>query len=125
MKSSAPSSSSANCSSSSAMMVFRAMLGPAMDWEEPSIRNSNLLPVKAMGEVRFRSVLSWGMGGITSTPTRRDFLPGSEYSVPWMMDSTTAVSSSPRKMDTTAGGASWAPRRWSLPAKATVARRKS
>ena len=47
------------------MMVFRAMLGPEMDWEEPSIRNSNLLPVKAMGEVRLRSVLSWGMAGST------------------------------------------------------------
>ena len=42
------------------MTVFRAMLGPEMDWDAPSIRNSNLLPVKAMGEVRFRSVLSWG-----------------------------------------------------------------
>src|SRR5699024_9436155 len=42
-----------------------------------------------------------------------------------MMESTTAVSSSPRKMDTMAGGASEAPRRWSLPAEATVLRRKS
>ena len=58
LKSSAPSSSSANWLSSSAMMVFRAVLGPEMDWLEPSMRNSNLLPVKARGEVRFRSVVS-------------------------------------------------------------------
>ena len=56
------------------MMVFRAMLGPEMDWLEPSIRNSNLLPVKARGEVRFRSVVSWGMAGSTSTPIWRVFL---------------------------------------------------
>jgi len=52
-------------------VVFRVMFGPEMDWEEPSIRNSNLLPVKAMGEVRFRSVLSWGIAGRESTPIFR------------------------------------------------------
>ena len=34
----------------------------------------------------------------------------------------TAESSSPRKIEMTAGGASFAPRRWSLPAVATLAR---
>ena len=33
------------------------MLAQAMELEEPSIRNSNLLPVKAKGEVRLRSVV--------------------------------------------------------------------
>ncbi len=58
-----PSSSSANCSSSSAMIVLRMVFGPAMDWLEPRLRNSNLLPVKATGEVRLRSVVSLGDGG--------------------------------------------------------------
>ena len=124
-KSSAFSSRSANCLSSSAMMVLRAMFGPEMDWEEPSMRNSNLLPVKAMGEVRFRSVLSCGMGGSMSMPTCRVFFPVSWYSFPRMMDCTTPSSSSPRKMERMAGGASWAPSRWSLPALATVVLRVS
>ena len=34
-----------------------------MDAEEPGIRNSNLLPVKAKGEVRLRSVVSLGNFG--------------------------------------------------------------
>ena len=50
------------------MMVLSTTLGLAMDWEEPSIRNSNLLPVKARGEVRLRSVVSWGISGRVSTP---------------------------------------------------------
>ena len=63
------------------MMVLRAMLGPEMDWEEPSMRNSNLLPVKAMGEVRLRSVLSCRMAGSTSTPIFRFRLPAALNSV--------------------------------------------
>ena len=38
---------------------------------EPRLRNSNLFPVNASGEVRFRSVVSFGMAGSTSTPMRR------------------------------------------------------
>ena len=45
------------------------MLAQAMELEEPSIRNSNLLPVKAKGEVRFRSVVSRANRGRTSTPS--------------------------------------------------------
>ena len=52
------------------MIVLRTMLGPEMDWLEPNIRNSNLLPVKAKGEVRLRSVVSCGIVGRTSTPMR-------------------------------------------------------
>ncbi len=84
------------------------------------MRNSNLLPVNANGEVRLRSVVSRGKRGrhvhaelqtIFSVPVvGASVLDGIEH----------AVSSSPRNMDTTAGGASFAPRRWSLLA---VARR--
>ena len=38
-------------------------------FEEPSIRNSNLLPVNANGEVLFLSVVSRGNFGRTSTPS--------------------------------------------------------
>ena len=58
------------------MMVFKVMLGSETDWEEPIIRNSNLLPVKARGLVRFRSVVSLGMGGMTSTPMRMTLFSG-------------------------------------------------
>ena len=61
---------SANCRSSSATEVFSTVLAQEMDSEEPSIRNSNLLPVKAKGEVRFRSVASrWNLGRVW-TPMR-------------------------------------------------------
>ena len=53
------------------MTVLRMVLGPAIDWLEPRLRNSNLFPVNASGEVRFRSVVSFGMAGSTSTPMRR------------------------------------------------------
>ena len=41
------------------------------------------------------------------------------------MASRMALSSSPRKMEMMAGGASAAPRRWSLPAEATQMRMRS
>ena len=39
-----------------------------MDCEEPTALNSNLLPVKAKGDVRLRSVLSLEKSGTTETP---------------------------------------------------------
>ena len=51
-------------------VAVSAMFGPEMDWLEPGIRNSNLLPVNATGDVRLRSVVSCGMAGSTSTPMR-------------------------------------------------------
>ena len=42
-----------------------------------------------------------------------------------MSASTMAPSSSPRKMEMMAGGASFAPKRWSLPAEATDMRSSS
>jgi hypothetical protein len=44
------------------------MFGPATDWEEPTMRYSNLLPVKAMGLVRLRSVRSLGSSGRAVMP---------------------------------------------------------
>ena len=44
-------------------MVFSTMLAQEMELDEPSMRNSNLLPVKAKGEVRLRSVVSFGNCG--------------------------------------------------------------
>ena len=46
------------------------MLAQAMESDEPTMRNSNLLPVKAKGEVRLRSVVSRRNLGRTSTPRR-------------------------------------------------------
>ena len=46
-------------------MVLSIMFAVAIDAEEPSIRNSNLLPVNANGEVRLRSVVSRGSLGRT------------------------------------------------------------
>ena len=70
-KSSAASRRSAKRSSSSATAVLMTVLVSAMEAEEPSMRNSNLLPVKANGEVRLRSVVSLGKRGSVCTPTFR------------------------------------------------------
>ena len=70
------------------------------------MRNSNLFPVKAMGEVRFLSVLSCRMFGRTARPMSRVRFPLSTWPVPSIRERTTWVSSSPRKMEITAGGAS-------------------
>ena len=75
-KSAEASSWSANWRRDSATTVFSTMFGPAMENAEPSIRNSNLLPVKAKGEVRFRSVVSLGKWGSTVTPISMGCLSG-------------------------------------------------
>ena len=43
-------------------------MGPAIDWLEPTARNSNLLPVNANGLVRLRSPASRGRVGRVETP---------------------------------------------------------
>ncbi len=91
---------------------------------EPSERNSNLLPVNANGDVRLRSVVSAINSGMVSTTCiLLPFLP--LYCAPLCMESSMFVSSEPRNMDIIAGGASFAPRRWSLPALATLRRNRS
>src|SRR5574344_921448 len=96
-------------------MLVQAMLA----WL-PNILNSNLLPVKANGEVLLRSVLSLATAGITLPLSFIMLASLAAYFLPASIASMMAVSSVPRKMLTMAGGASLAPRRWSLPALATV-----
>ena len=93
-----------------------------MLWLAETARNSNLLPVKANGEVRLRSPASRGSLGSTETPMSS--MP------PCLLDlaplpstcSKMSVSMSPRKIERIAGGASLAPSRWSLPAPAMLMR---
>jgi hypothetical protein len=109
------------------MAVFRIMFASDRFTSEPGMRNSNLLPVKANGLVRLRSVLSFRKFGRTWTPRSMATLWADVYvsSSPSISASTTRSSSSPRKMEMMAGGASLAPRRWSLPALATEMRSRS
>jgi hypothetical protein len=43
----------------SATAAWSNVIGNAIDCDEPTARNSNLLPVNAKGDVRLRSVLSF------------------------------------------------------------------
>ena len=52
----------------SATIVFKTVIGAAELADEPTARNSNLFPVKANGEVLFRSVLSKIKEGILLIP---------------------------------------------------------
>ena len=121
----AASSLSQMASMDSATIVLRTAWLAAQFCEEPGARNSNLLPVKANGEVLLRSVTSLGIGGMVSTPiliaVRPVFFPARPVSISFI----TAERSSPRKTEMTAGGASFAPRRWSFPAPAVELRRRS
>ena len=85
---------------------------------EPALLNSNLLPVNANGDVLFLSVVSFGKFGREDTPTLNIECPD-VYSLPSSRASITFSSSSPRKIEMIAGGASLAPSLWSLPAEAT------
>ena len=116
---------SARVSMLSATMVFSVMQTLAQLWLEPGARNSNLFPVKAKGLVRLRSVASRGKGGRVSMPMRRGAVWAPLARAPRSMRPITSASSSPRKMEMMEGGASLAPRRWSLPAPAVAARRMS
>ena len=120
-----PSMASAKSLKLFATAVFRIMFASDRFTFEPGMRNSNLLPVNANGEVRLRSVLSFKKFGSTSTPRSMATFSALSYSWSSTSASTMASSSSPRKMDTMAGGASSAPRRWSLPAEATDMRSSS
>ena len=51
-----------------ALIVLRIKFGQAIFADAPTIRNSNLLPVNANGDVLFLSVESFGIGGSTDTP---------------------------------------------------------
>ena len=120
-----PSIASAICVISSANIEFKIVLGPATDCAEPTARNSNLLPVKANGEVLLRSVLSLEKVGTTETPvSKRPISSWSDF-LPVQISSTTLSNSSPKNIEMIAGGASLAPKRWSFPAEAIDIRKIS
>ena len=87
------------------------MFGPAIEKLEPRLRNSNLLPVKAKGEVRLRSVVSRLKRGVTFTPMSRRVFSCAETVWRPSMAVSISVRSSPRNIEMMAGGASLAPRR--------------
>ena len=89
---------------------------------DPAARNSNLLPVKANGEVRLRSPPCLGSGGRTSVPRPRNDAGVAGSPWPDSIALKAFSSSAPRKTEMIAGGASLAPRRWSWPTLATEAR---
>ena len=62
------SSSSAKSENAFAMMVLSTMLASATFACDPSMRNSNLLPVNAKGDVLFLSDASLGKMGDSGTP---------------------------------------------------------
>ena len=97
-------------------------IGPAIDCSEPGARNSKRLPVNANGLVRLRSPGSVGSTGSVSTPIISVPFSFEFVAPPLAIWSNTSVSWSPRKIEMIAGGASLAPRRWSLVAEATEAR---
>ena len=102
--------------------MFSTVFGKASDMLDPSARNSNLLPVKANGEVRLRSPPWRGSGGSTGVPSPRNEPGVCGSPSPDAIASKTFSSSAPRKIEMIAGGASLAPRRWSWPMAATDAR---
>ena len=73
------SSSFAMRSTDSATIVFSTVIGPEQQRLDPGARNSNLLPVNAKGEVRLRSVASFGMTGRVSTPI---FIAAAPFDLP-------------------------------------------
>src|SRR6185312_1886521 len=102
------------------------VMGLAELADEPTARNSNLLPVNAKGDVRLRSVLSFNICGTLGMPCHSEassfiFLLILEVSI----SSRTSLNRLPKKMDIIAGGASFAPSRWSLFTEAIDALNKS
>ena len=69
--------------------------------------------------MRFLSVESFGRGGKTSAPILNKDFPPSFKGVSFSIESNTFCNSLPKKIDIIAGGASFAPKRKSLPALAT------
>ena len=114
--------------SCSATAAFRVVIAPAQLADDPTARNSNLLPVKANGDVLLRSVLSRKISGISTNPTLLPFLPAISIGVSLGTSSnlcSTSVIVFPRKADTIAGGASLAPSLCALVADAIEALRRA
>ena len=108
----------------SATAVLSTIIADAQLASEPTARNSKRLPVKAKGDVRLRSVLSISNSGISGIsickpvfPVRLKIFSLSAFSI----CSRRSLICFPRKEEMIAGGASLAPRRWSLVALITDA----
>ena len=107
-------------------MVFKTVIGADELAEEPTARNSNLLPVKAKGEVRLRSVLSSKIWGILGIPNQSELSSFTFLLIRALSTSSnTSFNWLPKKIEMIAGGASLAPKRWSLFTEAIEARNKS
>src|ERR1700761_332008 len=107
-------------------MVFNIVMALDELADEPTARSSNLFPVKANGEVRFLSVLSLNICGILGMPCQSS---ASSFIIRLMREvsisSSRSLSWLPKNIEIMAGGASLAPKRWSLFTDAMDARSRS
>lgn len=78
-------------------MVLRTVAGKDIDCEEPTALNSNLLPVKAKGDVLFLSVLSLLKTGSFQMPRSMIALSLAFVTLPFSIFSGISVSCSPRR----------------------------
>ena len=110
----------------SATIVFNTTFGSEIDCVEPTIRNSNLFPVNANGDVLLRSVASFSNAGNEWTPDA-NLSPCLDSVASPLVTScfTTSSNWSPRKIEIIAGGASLAPNLWSFPGVEADIRSKS
>ncbi len=107
-----------------ATIVFKTVIGTAQFADEPTALNSNLFPVKANGDVRFRSVLSKRISGILPIifNFKSVFSSGDNFPlVTFSSSSSTSDNCFPINTDIIGGGASLAPSLWSFPTVATDA----
>ncbi len=126
LKSSAFSSTSQASEKASATIVFNTTFDCATESWEPTIRNSNLLPVNANGDVRLRSVASLRKSGSVFTPVSSICRLMECVAMPVLINcENTSSSCSPKNTDRMAGGASFAPSLWSFPTSAAEARSNS
>ena len=98
----------------SAITVFRVVIGPAQLADEPTARNSNLLPVKANGDVRFLVGIVQHQFGDASVDIQFEdcfilFIKITAYALFDLVQYVGQVF--PMKIEIMAGGASLAPRR--------------
>ena len=107
-----------------ATIVFKVVIETAQFADEPTALNSNLFPVKAKGDVLFLSVLSNKTSGNFPTTFNFKSVFSSGDNFPLVTPSNSAktlVNCSPINTEIIAGGASFAPNRWSLLADAIEA----
>mmetsp|Transcript_8879 Transcript_8879/g.25847 ORF Transcript_8879/g.25847 Transcript_8879/m.25847 type:complete len:243 (+) Transcript_8879:699-1427(+) len=121
-----PSMRSATTLNASAAMESKHVLIKDTFCVEPAALNSNRAPPYGNGEVLLRSSDGTVISGTLSAPKDNAFFSG-EYSdiLPFLMSSKYSVKDGPKYVDITAGGASMAPKRKSLPGEAIDKRIKS